>query len=121
MHRLLSTPFVAVAWALSASVFAAEPAATATKPRMELVAAIEQPKTTPQVAEKDLGGYLMVYFKDQTHSAYFAISRDGETFADINGGQPVFNGADLAEQKGVRERTLLAAIVREIKEKGPKF
>ncbi|MEI6862731.1 MAG: glycoside hydrolase family 43 protein, partial [Verrucomicrobiota bacterium] len=53
--------------------------------------------------EKDMGGYLMVYFKDQTHSAYLAISRDGRTFADINGGQPVFIGSDLAEQKGVRD------------------
>ena len=53
--------------------------------------------------EKDLAGYLMVYFKDQTHSAYFAISRDGYNFTDVNGGDPVFDGATLAEQKGVRD------------------
>ena len=27
-------------------------------------------------------GYLLVYFKDPTHSAYFAISKDGYTFTD---------------------------------------
>jgi len=31
-----------------------------------------------------------------------AFSRDGYTFTDLNGGQPVFDGALLAEQKGVR-------------------
>ena len=50
-----------------------------------------------------MSGYLLVYFKDQTQSAYFAISTDGYTFTDINGGQPVLNGAELAEQKGVRD------------------
>jgi hypothetical protein len=32
-----------------------------------------------------------------------AISRDGYTFTDINGGQRVFDGTMLAEQKGVRD------------------
>jgi hypothetical protein len=50
-----------------------------------------------------MAGYLLVYFKDQTQSAYLAISRDGYTFTDINGGQPVFDGTLLAEQKGVRD------------------
>lgn len=77
--------------------------ATALAPRMEIVPKLDKPKDAHAPVEKDLGGYLMVYFKDQTHSAYLAISRDGYTFADINGGQPVFNGADLAEQKGVRD------------------
>jgi hypothetical protein len=45
----------------------------------------------------------MVYFKDQTHSAYLAVSRDGTTFTDVNGGEPVFDGELLAEQKGVRD------------------
>jgi len=57
----------------------------------------------PKFKEKDLAGYLLVYFKDQTHSAYFAISTDGYTFTDVNGGQPIFIGAQLAEQKGVRD------------------
>ena len=52
--------------------------------------------------EQDLAGYVMVYFKDRTHSAYLAVSRDGTTFTDVNGGEPVFDGELLAEQKGVR-------------------
>jgi len=72
-------------------------------PAMEIVRVIEKPKAARKLEEKDLAGYLMVYFKDQTHSAYVAVSRDGYTFIDINGGQPVFNGAEIAEQKGVRD------------------
>jgi hypothetical protein len=44
-----------------------------------------------------------VYFKDQTQSAYLAVSRDGYTFTDLNQGQPIFDGTLLAEQKGVRD------------------
>ena len=82
---------------------AVAPPQSSPPPRMEIVPALEKPRTPRKLEEKDLGGYLMVYFKDQTHSAYLAISRDGYTFTDINGGQPVFNGAELAEQKGVRD------------------
>lgn len=53
--------------------------------------------------EKDLAGYLLVYFKDATQSAYMAISADGYTFTDINGGKPIFIGSQLAEQKGIRD------------------
>ena len=70
---------------------------------MVLVSTLEKPQNPRKLDEKDMAGYLFVYFKDQTHSAYFAISRDGYHFTDINGGQPVFLGADLAEQKGVRD------------------
>lgn len=62
--------------------------------------AIEKPKGARKLEEKDMAGYLLVYFKDQTQSAYFAISRDGYTFTDVNDGQPVFDGALLTEQKG---------------------
>ena len=83
------------------------PVAAAPAPKrptgIELVAVLEKPKTARRLEEKDFGGYLMVYFKDQTHCAYFAISRDGYTFADVNGGDPVFDGTLLAEQKGVRD------------------
>jgi hypothetical protein len=65
--------------------------------------AIEKPKTARKLEEKDMAGYLLVYFKDQTHSAYFAISRDGYSFTDVNGGRPIFDGKLLAEQKGVRD------------------
>jgi len=68
-----------------------------------IVPALERPGKPAGLSEKDMAGYLLVYFKDQTQSAYFAISRDGYTFTDINNGQPVFDGALLAEQKGVRD------------------
>jgi len=68
-----------------------------------LVATLEKPATARRLAEKDFAGYLLVYFKDQTQSAYFAISRDGYTFVGVNGDQPVLHGSDLAEQKGVRD------------------
>ena len=54
-------------------------------------------------AAKDLNAYLFVYFKDETHSIYFATSADGYTFTDVNGGNPIFLGKDIAEQKGVRD------------------
>jgi len=69
---------------------------------IEIVPKLEKPKKW-KFKEKDLSGYLLVYFKDQTQSAYMAISNDGYTFTDINGGHPVFIGSQLAEQKGVRD------------------
>lgn len=68
-----------------------------------LAPSIERPPGARLLEEKDFGAYVMVYFKDETHSAYFAISRDGYTFTDVNGGQPVLDGTLLAEQKGVRD------------------
>lgn len=76
---------------------------SAKRPGVVIVSKLEKPKRTPQLKEKDLGGYLFVYFKDPTHSAYFAISKDGYTFTDVNGGEPIFIGSQLAEQKGVRD------------------
>jgi hypothetical protein len=81
----------------------AGPAAPAPPTGIVIVPAIEKPKDARPLEEKDMAGYLLVYFKDQTQSAYLAISRDGYTFTDINGGQPVFDGTLLAEQKGVRD------------------
>jgi hypothetical protein len=66
-------------------------------PRLERPAGFRAPR------DRDFAGYLMVYFKDETHCAYFAISRDGSTFTDVNGGNPVLDGALLAGQKGVRD------------------
>ena len=78
--------------------------AAATRPTgIELVPSLKKPKGAHGLTEKDYGGYLLVYFKDQTQSAYLAISKDGYTFTDVNGGQPVFDGTLLAEQKGVRD------------------
>jgi hypothetical protein len=68
-----------------------------------IMPSIEKPKNARRLEEKDFAGYLLVYFKDQTQSAYMAVSRDGCTFTDLNGGRPIFDGAQLAEQKGVRD------------------
>jgi len=54
-------------------------------------------------ADKDLTDYLLVYFKDETHGLYLALSRDGYTFADVNRGEPVMQGRALAQQKGIRD------------------
>lgn len=72
-------------------------------PGIQIVPSLEKPKTARRLEEKDFGGYLMVYFKDQTHCAYLAVSRDGYSFTDLNGGEPIFDGKLLAEQKGVRD------------------
>lgn len=54
-------------------------------------------------SESDLQCYLLVYFKDETHSIYFATSTNGYVFEDVNSAQPILLGKDLAEQKGVRD------------------
>ena len=82
---------------------AQEPTASSATTGIEIVQKLEKPKKFVLFNEKDLAGYLLVYFKDKDQSAYMAISSDGYTFTDINGGQPVFIGFQLAEQKGVRD------------------
>ena len=54
-------------------------------------------------SEKDMEGYLMVYFLEYSHNLFFAVSRDGYTFTDVNGGEPVMRGDTLALQKGIRD------------------
>lgn len=54
-------------------------------------------------AEKEMGAYLMVYFKDDTHGLYFALSKDGYSFTDVNEAKPVIAGDTIAEQKGIRD------------------
>jgi hypothetical protein len=68
-----------------------------------LVAKLEKPANAKKLEEKDYAGYVLVYFKENTHSCYVAISRDGYSFTDINGGRPIFDGTVIAEQKGVRD------------------
>jgi hypothetical protein len=97
--RCLFACALAFAVALGAVAAAQSPAAKG----IEIVPALDPPKRTQPLDEGDFAGYVMVYFKDQTHSAYMAISRDGYTFTDLNGGQPIFDGKLLAEQKGVRD------------------
>ncbi|ALI98362.1 glycoside hydrolase family 43 protein [Rufibacter tibetensis] len=53
--------------------------------------------------EKDMKAYLMAYFKDDTHGLYFALSKDGYSFTDINNGKPVIAGDTIAEQRGIRD------------------
>ncbi len=55
------------------------------------------------LSEKDMAAYLMVYFKDETHSLHFALSRDGYSFTDVNNGNPIIAGDTIAEQKGIRD------------------
>lgn len=54
-------------------------------------------------AEEDMYGYLMVYFKDDTHSLYMALSSDGYSFTDINNGKPIIAGDTIASQRGIRD------------------
>jgi hypothetical protein len=106
INRLFSLMLLAIV-APASQASAADPpapgAAIARPPGIEIVASLEKPKIARKFEEKDFGGYLMVYFKDQTHCAYMAISRDGYTFTDLNNGSPIFDGTLLAEQKGVRD------------------
>lgn len=53
--------------------------------------------------ENKMAAYLMVYFKDDTHSLYMALSADGYTFTDVNGGRPVTGGDTIAMQRGTRD------------------
>ena len=61
--------------------------------------------TLPVIAQNNVskGAYLLVYFKDNTHSLYFALSNDGYTFTDVNNGYPVVGGDTIASQKGIRD------------------
>ena len=70
---------------------------------LKMVDHLSAPETPVSVDTADQRAYLMSYFKDETHSLYFATSLDGFTFTDVNDGNPVFLGKDLAEQKGVRD------------------
>ncbi len=56
-----------------------------------------------QLTEADMYAYLMVYFKEHGHNVYFAVSRDGRTFTDVNNGNPVMAGDTIALQRGIRD------------------
>jgi predicted GH43/DUF377 family glycosyl hydrolase len=60
-------------------------------------------RKTKAPSEKDMGAYMMVYFKDDTHSLYFALSKDGYSFTDINNAKPIMAGDTISEQKGIRD------------------
>lgn len=50
-----------------------------------------------------MSAYLLVYFKDNTHSLHMAVSSDGYTFSAVNNGDPVVAGDTIAGQKGIRD------------------
>lgn len=61
-------------------------------------------KNNPQAGDtKGAAAYLLAYFKDDTHGLYFALSRDGYTFTDVNNGNPIIAGDTIAEQHGIRD------------------
>lgn len=71
---------------------------------MILFAGILQAQTNPvNRSEQGMAAYLMVYFKDDTHGLYMALSADGYSFTDVNNGLPIMAGDTLAEQKGIRD------------------
>lgn len=70
---------------------------------LNIVSQLAQKSLVKQPKESELKAYLFVYFKDETHSVYFATSKDGYTFTDVNHGNPVLLGEEVAEQKGVRD------------------
>lgn len=53
--------------------------------------------------EEEMEAYLLVYFKDSDHSLHMALSADGYSFTDINKGEPVISGENIALQKGIRD------------------
>lgn len=57
-------------------------------------------KTNP---DKGMAAYLMVYFKDDSHGLYMALSQDGYSFTDVNQAKPIIAGDTIAEQKGIRD------------------
>ncbi|WP_395335047.1 glycoside hydrolase family 43 protein [Novosphingobium sp. BL-8H] len=71
--------------------------------QLEIVPSLAGQKALPVPADRALTAYLLVYFRDETHSLHIAVSRDGYTFRDVNGGKPVLKGRDIAEQKGIRD------------------
>ncbi len=58
---------------------------------------------TKNSSEKGMSAYLLVYFKDDTHGLYFALSKDGYAFTDVNNEKTVVAGDTIAEQHGIRD------------------
>lgn len=53
--------------------------------------------------EKDMGAYLMVFHRDDTHGLHMAVSRDGYSFTALNDAKPIFAGDTIADQHGIRD------------------
>lgn len=71
--------------------------------QLELVQSLAGRKASPVPADTALTAYLLVYFRDETHSLHIAVSRDGYAFTDVNDGKPVLEGRNISEQKGIRD------------------
>jgi hypothetical protein len=95
--------FITIGLFLSSQSNAQVKPADAQPTGIEIVPSLEKPKKAKAIKAKDFAGYMLVYFKDQTQSAYISISKDSYTFTDINNGKPIFDGSKIAEQKGVRD------------------
>ena len=48
------------------------------------------------ISEKKMSAYLMVFHRDDTHSLYMALSRDGYHFTALNNARPVISGDTIA-------------------------
>ena len=59
--------------------------------------------------EKEMGAYLMVFHKDDTHSLYMALSYDGYNWTALNDGEPVMAGDTIAVQHGIRDPHIFRA------------
>lgn len=102
----MKSPLNIVALAMGALLAVSAGAASDAKPgarQVQIVKAISPGPGAKAPAEQELAAYLLVYFKDETHSIYFATSTDGYSFTDINGAEPILLGKDISEQKGVRD------------------
>lgn len=65
---------------------------------------------TAAVEEKDMAGYLFVYFtgNDISHEAIcFALSNDGLSWHKLNGGRPVIDSKVISSTGGVRDPHIL--------------
>ncbi|TCM15440.1 hypothetical protein EDF56_110120 [Novosphingobium sp. PhB165] len=81
----------------------AQPGDAGSGKQLEIVPNLAAEKALPVPSDRALTAYLLVYFRDETHSLHIAVSRDGYTFTDVNGGKPVLKGRNIAEQKGIRD------------------
>lgn len=73
------------------------------QPQLRLVENVAPTEMVRTDAQSEKSAYLMSYFKDATHSLYFATSRDGYVWTDVNDGKPILSGYDIADQHGIRD------------------
>lgn len=91
------TTFILSFMMMGASAFAQQ------TPQSKAASADGSQSVKSKLTEDDMYAYLMVYFKEHGHNVYFAVSRDGRTFTDVNNGNPVMAGDTIALQRGIRD------------------